>query len=105
MLIDETTLNRLPQLYEQEGSPDPMIYAKIATQDETWACYVAEAGKTGDEYTIFGLFVSKKWGHNWAQAPLSEVEEDLKRARLDAQQIEDFKQECASILTGFHRRE
>ena len=105
MLIDETTLNALPLLYAQESVEDPTIYAKIATQDGTWACYIAEAEKKEGDYTIFGLFVSTKWGHNWAQAPLHEVEEDLKRARLNAGQVKEFQQATVSSLTGLRRSE
>ena len=104
MLLYETTLNSMPRLYAQEDVGDPTIYAKIATPDETWACYVAEAGKTRGDYTIFALFVSEKWGHNWAQVGLHEVEQDLKHASLDARVVEGFTRGPSSKHTGILRR-
>ena len=104
MLIDETTLGSLPPLYKQEDEDDPVIYAKLATPDGHWSCYVAEAGKKNNEYTVFGLFISKRWGHNWAQVPLREIEEDLQDAGLKALLVSDFAPDRASSLTNIPRR-
>jgi len=104
MLIDETTLKTLPPLYEQEDSDDPTIYAKLATPGDAWACYIAEYGKKNGEDVIFGLFVSKKWGYNWAQISLAEIERDLRGANLEARLAPNFTRASASSLTTIRRR-
>jgi hypothetical protein len=104
MLHANDTLEVVPHLYEQEEQDDPLIYAVIATADHTWACYIAEAEQRNGGYEIFGLFVSKKLGYNWAQLPLTDVEDDLKTAGLEARIEPNVPPRRASELTGVKRR-
>jgi hypothetical protein len=105
MLLKKTDLDRLPHLYEQEAESDPMLHAKLVTTDRRWTCYIAEASeKDGDTY-VFALFVSARYGYNWAQLPLHDIEDDLRNAGLQAHLDTEFQPNRASVLTGIRRRE
>jgi hypothetical protein len=103
MLFARTVLESLPKLYEQGDDTDPIVYARIATPDNAWACYIVEGGEKDHQLEIFALFVSKRYGYNWAQLPLNEVEEDVRRAGLDARLDPDFTPARASKVVGITR--
>lgn len=103
MLLSESELTSLPGLYSQENEEDPVIHAKLSASDQEWACYIAEAGRRGTEYEIFGLFVGK-YGHNWAQLPLTIIEQDLRETGVHAALDRSFRPDRSSSLTGLKRR-
>jgi hypothetical protein len=105
MLLQETDLDRLPNLYDQEKENDPIVYAKIATPDNKWTCYIAEAGKKENDTYVFALFVRSRHRYNWAQVPLHEIEDDLRNAGLEARVDRTFTPDRVSVLTGIRRRE
>ena len=103
MLLSESQLSSLPALYSQEGEEDPVIHLKLVVPGRDWACYIAEAGRKGSAYEVFGLFVGK-YGHNWGQLPLQTIEEDLREVGVDAIPEKDFRPARSSVLTGLTRR-
>ena len=105
MLLNKAILDRLPHLYSQEAENDPMIHAKLVTPDNRWSCYIAEASEKDDDTYVFALIVSKRFGYDWAQLPLHQIEDDLKHAGLEAHLDPTFRPTRASVLTGIRRRE
>lgn len=69
----QATLRKLPPLYRQSKTSDPLIYVKISTKDDGWSCYIAEGGKGETDYEVFALLVGK-YGHQWVQAPLRVIQ-------------------------------
>jgi hypothetical protein len=80
-LISQTALKKVPGLYKQDKTRDPLISATISAADQGWQCYIAEAGRKGKRYEVFALFVGKH-GHNWAQVPIQVIEQDLSLAHM-----------------------
>lgn len=98
-LLSREARKRLPALYRQSNSSDPLIYAQLSAKNEPWNCYIAEGGRKGSDYEIFALFVGKH-GHNWAQVPLRVIEMDVTASQLDVSLATGFKPKRVSNLVG-----
>ena len=83
MLITPELLDKLPALYTQEDEDDPMIHVVLESKDKMWRCFVAEASKQDDDIQLFGFFSSRKYGSNWAQLSVREIECDLQDAGMN----------------------
>jgi hypothetical protein len=78
----QAALRRLPPLYRQSKTKDPLIYVKISTKDKGWSCYIAEGGRSETDYEVFALLVGK-YGHQWAQVPLSSIQGKRSNTNVD----------------------
>lgn len=52
-LIPQTLLSEIPDLYETEGSLNPICQVKLFTPDANWSWYIIELSKT-DVNTCYG---------------------------------------------------
>ena len=52
-LIPQILLSDIPDLYETEGSLNPMCHVKLFTPDSNWSWYIIEFSKT-DTSTCYG---------------------------------------------------
>jgi len=52
-LIPQTLLSDIPDLYETEGSTNPLCYVKLFTPDSNWTWYIIEFSKS-DRNTCYG---------------------------------------------------
>jgi len=77
---------RLPRLYAQESSEDPIVYVKFFTPDSSWTWFATEGEPVGDDFRFFGYVVGfeKEWGYfvlselEAARGPLGlRIERDL----------------------------
>lgn len=50
-LLTKDVLDRLPELYSQEHTPDPIVQVKFFTPDSSWSWYVTE-GSLVDENNV-----------------------------------------------------
>jgi hypothetical protein len=98
-LLTSAALRRLPALYRQKNTPDPLIYAKLSATNNKWQCYIAEGGRKGVEYEVFALFVGR-YGHNWAQVPLRIIEKDISDSKMVVTQDVEFRPKRTSALVG-----
>ena len=55
----------LPGLYGQEGTKDPIVYAKFFTPDSYWTWYVTEGSPENGDFIFFGYVVGheREWGY------------------------------------------
>jgi len=56
---------RLPSLFSQEGSDDPMVYAKFFTPWTNWTWYATEGSPEDDDFIFFGFVFGfeGEWGY------------------------------------------
>jgi len=56
---------QLPTLYAQEGTADPMVYAKFFTPDSNWTWYVTEGQDEDGDFRFFGYVMGfeAEWGY------------------------------------------
>jgi len=52
-LIPQILLSDIPDLYETEGSLNPLCYVKLFTPDSSWSWYILELSKS-DTNTCYG---------------------------------------------------
>lgn len=46
MLVPKILLNEIPELYETEGSLNPLCHVKLFTPDSNWTWYIIEVSKS-----------------------------------------------------------
>lgn len=71
-LIPQTLLSDIPDLYETEGSLNPLCYVKLFTPDSNWTWYIIEFSKT-DAKTCYGYVYGLEGGLGYFT--LEEIEE------------------------------
>jgi Protein of unknown function (DUF2958) len=71
-LLSEELRALLPPLYSQEGTSDPIVYAKFFTPDSNWTWFITEGGQDGDEYLFFGYVIG--FEAEWGYSALSDLE-------------------------------
>jgi len=56
---------QMPKLYSQEGSKDPMVYAKWFTPWSSWSWYATEGEQQDEQYICFGYVIGqdREWGY------------------------------------------
>jgi hypothetical protein len=83
-LLPEELRRRLPPLYSQEGSHDPVVHIKYFCGSWTW--FATEGSPEGDDFIFFGYVIGfeKEWGYfalselTAARGPLGlSIERDL----------------------------
>jgi hypothetical protein len=64
-LLPEELRMRLPPLYSQENSSDPILHVKFFTPDSNWTWYATEGAQSGDDFIFFGYVIGfeKEWGY------------------------------------------
>jgi hypothetical protein len=72
-LLTDELRSRLPALYSQEGSPDPIVYAKFFLPGTGWTWYVTEGSPEGEEFLFFGYVIGLE--REFGYFLLSELEE------------------------------
>ena len=85
-LLSAETRQRLPRLYSQEKTRDPIVHVKFFTPDSNWTWLVTEGEPDGDDFRFFGYVIGheKEWGYfvlselENARGPLGlKIERDL----------------------------
>jgi hypothetical protein len=97
----ECLLDALPPLYSQEDQEDPIVHVKLSTPNDIWAAYLVEGKKRGDDYIVFGLFISAS--KTWGQVSFRKLEEALQSEGLSLIQDHDFTPAPLSQVTGLKR--
>jgi len=56
---------RLPKLYAQEKTPDPIVHVKYFTPDSNWTWYATEGEEDEGDFRFFGLVLGfeREWGY------------------------------------------
>lgn len=64
-LLTEELRKALPKLREQEGSADPVVFAKFFFPASGWTWLVTEGQPEGDDFTFFGYVIGfeAEWGY------------------------------------------
>lgn len=83
-LLTEELRKALPILREQEGSADPIVYAKFFFPASGWTWFVIEGEPNGDDFLFYGYVIGfeSEWGH-FGLRELEEVEVDGFRIERD----------------------
>ena len=101
-LLSQSARAALPPLYSQEDATDPMIFAKLSSPESEWACYLVEGSPRGDDFLVYGLFISG--GKHWGQLLLSELETALREKGLSPSE-EDYQRpvRLSELIPGMRR--
>ena len=96
-LIPQTLLSDIPDLYETEGSKNPLCYVKLFTPDSNWTWYIMELSKT-DMNTCYGYVngLESELGY----FTLSELEKVHGSLGLDIERDLWFKPALLSVVKG-----
>jgi len=64
-LLPEEVRSRLPPLYAQEHSADPIVHVKFFTPDANWTWYATEGSAEEDDFIFFGYVIGheSEWGY------------------------------------------
>jgi hypothetical protein len=72
-LLPKELRESLPPLNAQEGTRDPVVYAKFHTRDSGWIWYVTEGSSEEDDFVFFGFVSGEE--KEWGEFSLSELKE------------------------------
>lgn len=72
-LLNEELRKALPKLREQEGSKDPIVYAKFFFPASKWTWFVTEGNEQDNDFLFFGLVIG--FESEWGYFTLRELEE------------------------------
>ena len=72
-LLTEELRKALPKLREQEGSDDPIVYAKFFFPASGWAWFVTEGEAQDDDFLFYGHVIG--FDSEWGYFTLRELEE------------------------------
>lgn len=100
-LLSEELKARLPKLYEQEGSIDPIVHAKFSFPASGWVWFVTEGQPTGIDFTFFGYVVG--FEAEWGYFMLGELEQ-VNVNGLVIERDDDFEPQRLSNLFGVTER-
>ena len=64
-LLPSELREKLPKLYEQEGTEDKIVYIKYFVPAGNWTWFVIEGEPEGDDFLFFGYVIGleKEWGY------------------------------------------
>ncbi len=64
-LLTKKLRERLPPLYAQQETEDPMVHIKFFTPDSNWTWYVTEGNAQDDDFIFFGFVegLEREWGY------------------------------------------
>ena len=71
-LLPEEVRKRLPPLYSQENTRDPVVHVKFFTPDSSWTWYATEGSDQGEDFMFFGYVIG--FESEWGYFVLSELE-------------------------------
>ena len=89
-LLSDELRARLPQLYSQESSDDPIVYAKFFLPGTGWTWYVTEGGEQEDDYLFFEFVVGLE--SEFGYFLLSELESATNRLGLHVELDRSFRE-------------
>ena len=72
-LLTEELRKALPKLREQEGSDDPIVYAKFFFPASGWTWFVTEGEAQDDDFLFYGHAIG--FDSEWGYFTLRELEE------------------------------
>jgi hypothetical protein len=72
-LLTEELRKALPKLREQEGSDDPIVYAKFFFPASGWTWFVTEGEAQDDDFLFYGHVIG--FDSEWGYFTLRELEE------------------------------
>ena len=72
-LLTEELRKALPKLREQEGSDDPIVYAKFFFPASGWTWFVTEGEARDDDFLFYGHVIG--FDSEWGYFTLRELEE------------------------------
>jgi hypothetical protein len=74
-LLNEELRKALPKLRQQEGSADPVVFAKFFFPASGWTWFVTEGEAQTDDFLFYGHVVGfeREWGY-FTLRELAEVE-------------------------------
>ncbi len=74
-LLNEELRKALPKLREQEGSADPVVFAKFFFPASGWTWFVTEGEAQTDDFLFYGHVIGfeREWGY-FTLRELEEVE-------------------------------
>ena len=83
-LLNEELRKALPQLREQEGSADPVVFAKFFFPASAWTWFVTEGEAQSDDFLFYGHVIGfeREWGY-FTLRELEEVEVNGLRVERD----------------------
>lgn len=64
-MLTQEIKNRLPKLYNQEHSRDPIVHVKFFCPWNQWTWYATEGEPEGNDFRFFGYVIGheKEWGY------------------------------------------
>ncbi len=71
-LLTEELTKALPKLREQEGSKDPIVYAKFFFPASEWTWFVTEGETENSDFLFYGYVIG--FESEWGYFSLSELE-------------------------------
>jgi hypothetical protein len=71
-LLTDELRKELPRLYAQQGTTNPLIYAKFFLPGTAWTWYISEGEQETDDYIFYG-FTFGQFGE-WGYLSLAELE-------------------------------
>ncbi len=71
-LLTQELRRRLPALYSQENTKDPIVHAKFFTPDSNWTWFATEASEEEGDVRFFGYVIGHE--EEWGYFILSELE-------------------------------
>ena len=101
-LLSEEVKTRIPPLYSQDRTPDPIVYARLFSPGSSWQCFVTEGSNRNDTFLIFGLFVGD--GRRWGQIELGRLANMLADEGAELCVDPEFKPVRLSTITGVQRK-
>jgi len=100
-ILGDEIKTRIPPLYSQDRSDDPIIYARLFSPGNKWQCLVAEGCERNDTFLIFGLFLGN--GSRWGQIEFGELSRMIADEGAPLCIDREFKPVRLSALTGMRR--
>ena len=93
-LLPPELRERLPKLYSQDETPDPIVHLKFFFPAADWTWFVTEGEAEGDDFTFFGYVIG--FASEWGYFSLRELEE-INIHHLTVERDLDFQMEKMSV--------
>lgn len=93
-LLPPELREKLPKLYEQEGSEDRIVHIKFFFPAADWTWFVTEGEAEGDDFTFFGYVIG--FASEWGYFSLRELEE-INVHHLTVERDLDFREAKMSV--------
>lgn len=93
-LLPPELREKLPKLYEQEGSEDQIVHIKFFFPAADWTWFVTEGQEEGNDFTFFGYVIG--FASEWGYFSLRELEE-INVHNLTVERDLDFREAKMSV--------